>query len=175
MLPFLPLDGGHFCNQVLFSRNRYLEASFSVFGIVGLVALAVFLKSWAIGVLAFLMVAGVVRSIRIRSIAHELTAKHGVAVLDREREPSDALLFEIDEAVEKRLQITSVPQRAVVIDQVLEVARHQPPRVLASVALLFVYLAPIPLAGISVIATALVTPLEQPSSAQPTDPPAPNG
>ena len=164
MLPFVPLDGGHFCNLVVFNRNRYLEAAFSVFGIAGLVALAIYLRWWALGVLIFFMVPAVVRSIRIRSIAHELAKKHDLAVRDSEQEPDDELLLEINDAVQSRLKLTTDPEQAVAIDAVFRVARQRPPTVLATIALLLVYLAPIPVAGISLVASVLVMPTEQPSS-----------
>lgn len=51
--------------------------------------------------------------------------------------------------------------------EVFKAARYKPPTVLATIALLFVYLAPIPLAGISLVASVMLTPAEETSSPVP--------
>ncbi len=38
LLPVFPLDGGRLLNQILFSRNRYLEGVFQFLAAVALVA-----------------------------------------------------------------------------------------------------------------------------------------
>ena len=150
MLPFMPLDGGYFCNQVLFSRNRYLEATFSVFGILGLLALAFFLRWWAIGIFALLMIIVVIHSVKLRSIAHDISLHHGDSVTIE----NDAVLLKVNEEVRNRFQTKTVEQRAGLIGEILKIAHHRPPKARATALLLLLYLAPLPLTGLSALISA---------------------
>jgi Zn-dependent protease len=55
LLPLVPLDGGQFTNDALFSRHPVLELIFRLLAIVGLVWMAIGWGSWAFGVLAGFM------------------------------------------------------------------------------------------------------------------------
>jgi len=65
LLPFLPLDGGHFLNETLFSRSPKAELSFKLFAILGLSVLAVVLEAYLLGVLAFFILITLVVSYNI--------------------------------------------------------------------------------------------------------------
>ncbi len=55
LLPLVPLDGGQFANDALFSRHPVLELIFRVLAIVGLAWLAFRLQAWTFGFLAAFM------------------------------------------------------------------------------------------------------------------------
>jgi membrane-associated protease RseP (regulator of RpoE activity) len=55
LLPIMPLDGGQFTNDTLFSRFPVLELVFRLLAIVALGGLAVSGQMWLLGVVAFFM------------------------------------------------------------------------------------------------------------------------
>lgn len=55
LIPLMPLDGGQFTNDALFSRHPVLELIFRLLAIVGLGWLAVYGGMWALGLVSFFM------------------------------------------------------------------------------------------------------------------------
>ncbi len=53
LLPIVPLDGGHFLNETLFSRFPKAELIFRIFALLGLAFLAYDMGSWVFGALTF--------------------------------------------------------------------------------------------------------------------------
>lgn len=152
LLPFYPLDGGHFFNHVLFSRHAYLEAAFSILGVFGLVALAFLLESWFIGIFSLLALSVAIRSVKLRLIARDLEPADAEAPF----RAGDPLLRQIDEQVRARLDAKDLKLRATGANQVLERMGRRPPGALATILLLLLYLAPIPLFGVSAIAVGTI-------------------
>lgn len=56
LLPLVPLDGGQFTNDALFSRHPALELIFRVIAIAGLMWIALWWETWLLGVVVFSMV-----------------------------------------------------------------------------------------------------------------------
>lgn len=54
LLPFLPLDGGHLLDHVIFCRHRTLELVFRVLAALGLLAIALSMDAWLLAVFALL-------------------------------------------------------------------------------------------------------------------------
>jgi Zn-dependent protease len=78
LLPLGGLDGAKLFQRVVFSRNRFLELGFLAVAAAGLGVVALFARSWALGVFAALgvialpyryRVLGVVRDLRLKGIA----------------------------------------------------------------------------------------------------------
>lgn len=72
LLPIMPLDGGHFLNETLFSRFPVAELVFKILAVVGMTALAYTLGSWILGLVAFLVFAGLGISYKLSRAASNL-------------------------------------------------------------------------------------------------------
>ncbi len=75
LLPFLPLDGGRFMQEVLFSRSRHLEWLLTVLNGLLFFFLAWHLQSFLFGFLGFVNIAGAGVTWRQACIARELRQK----------------------------------------------------------------------------------------------------
>jgi|GEM_PF-2233489 len=71
LLPFYPLDGGRFFDDILFSRNPFLEIPFKVLAIAVLAFIAFDSKSWALGIFIFFMLVTLSQTV----LAAKITAK----------------------------------------------------------------------------------------------------
>lgn len=71
LLPFYPLDGGRFFDDILFSRNPFLEIPFKVMAIAVLAFIAFDSKSWALGIFIFFMIVTLSQTV----LAAKITAK----------------------------------------------------------------------------------------------------
>ncbi len=101
LLPLLPLDGGRFLHETLFSRQTWLRAGFAGAAGLGLAALAWHFGSPLLGVLGFFMLASVGRTLRVGRVAQRLQDR-GLIVAG----PASTLDRENDVAV----QADAVPQ-----------------------------------------------------------------
>jgi Zn-dependent protease len=54
LLPIVPLDGGRFLNEVLFSRNRYIELGANILAAGAFLISGFWLNSWVLKILGFL-------------------------------------------------------------------------------------------------------------------------
>jgi Zn-dependent protease len=72
LLPILPLDGGRLLNQVLFSRNRYLEGVFLVVASLALIALGVAMATKVLWILGIWMLLTVGATFKTNSIAQRV-------------------------------------------------------------------------------------------------------
>jgi len=140
LLPFYPLDGGRFLHTVLFCRGRYLEAAFTTFAGLAILAGAIGLKDLILGLLAFFTLASVVRSFKISTIATEL---HGEIPLPA-RPALYAIPYESACAIIAgvRKQFPKVTHPTIIARNVVSIWERlnaRPPTVPVSVALLTVY------------------------------------
>lgn len=87
LLPIVPLDGGHFLNETLFSRFPKAELIFRVLAVFGLFWLAFVLKSVILGILAFLNLMGLSFSYKLSLAVSRLRKVEGIqgAELDADR------------------------------------------------------------------------------------------
>jgi Zn-dependent protease len=75
LLPLGGLDGGQLFRRILFSRHRYLEVAFQAIAGIALLLLAIRLKSWALGIFAYLGIITVPYRARLLSAASRLRAE----------------------------------------------------------------------------------------------------
>ncbi|WP_224244466.1 site-2 protease family protein [Hyalangium gracile] len=74
MLPMSPLDGGKLFQLLIFSRNRFLELAFTFFAALGMLGLALLLGTWALGIMAGLLLISLPRQWKVLRIVKELRA-----------------------------------------------------------------------------------------------------
>lgn len=72
LLPFLPLDGGHVLNELLFARHPKLQIAFRVAGALGLVALGVWSESLLLGALAVPILLGTPVAMKLSRIRERM-------------------------------------------------------------------------------------------------------
>jgi Zn-dependent protease len=72
LLPLGGLDGGQLFRRILFSRHRYLELAFQAIAGAALLLLAIRLKSWALGIFAYLGIFALPYRARLLSAASQL-------------------------------------------------------------------------------------------------------
>ncbi|MBN2020260.1 MAG: site-2 protease family protein [Sedimentisphaerales bacterium] len=85
LLPIKPLDGGHFLNELLFSRNRYVEMVVNILAGVGLFALGAAIQSWIFKVLGILNLVTVQVRFKMAAAADNFEKQHAV----KEENPAD--------------------------------------------------------------------------------------
>jgi Zn-dependent protease len=72
LLPIFPFDGGRLLNQILFSRNRYIEAVFLVVAALTLIGLRVAMEAWLFCILGAGMLLTVGGTLKTGSIAERV-------------------------------------------------------------------------------------------------------
>lgn len=72
LLPFYPLDGGRFFDDVLFNRNMYVEIIFKAATVLAFFVLAVVTKDWFIGIFVVFIVLSIPTTKRIAALAHHV-------------------------------------------------------------------------------------------------------
>jgi Zn-dependent protease len=75
LLPFLPLDGGHYVNDTLFSRYPTAEMIFRGVAVLGLLGLAAAMSSVILMIIAMVILMGMRASFRILAVSGELRNK----------------------------------------------------------------------------------------------------
>jgi Zn-dependent protease len=75
LLPFLPLDGGHYINDTLFSRYPTAEMIFRGVAVLGLLGLAAVMGQIILTIIALFILMGMRASFRILAVAGELRRK----------------------------------------------------------------------------------------------------
>jgi Zn-dependent protease len=140
LLPFLPLDGGHFMQSILFCRNRWLDAGFRVLAIAGMAGLAAlgmgrFLVYLIIPMAIYLPVA-----FQLGKVTDSLRRKNlPPPAPGQERIPADtaqAIISEVTVALPKNLSSKATAQHSLTV---FENLNARPPGVLATIALLVLY------------------------------------
>lgn len=72
LLPFYPLDGGRFFDDILFSRNPYIEIIFKLLAIIVLGIMAFESKSWALGIFVFFILITISQTFLSAKITREM-------------------------------------------------------------------------------------------------------
>ncbi|MBN1123841.1 MAG: hypothetical protein JXA82_02460 [Sedimentisphaerales bacterium] len=152
LLPFFPLDGGRFFNEVLFSRNRYLEAAFRAIASVILILIGLGLGMWFLALFGFFSLTSVRFSFRIAGIARDLkqppvpdaSAFEQLLAENKgpEQETETVSVYKTiyDKVREQFPAIASTKILASHVTDVYDRMRARPPRILATIGLLGLYL-----------------------------------
>ena len=91
LLPIFPFDGGRFLFDVIFSRQKYVEAIFKVLAVIVLGISAYYLQEWILGFVAFIVLGTIKPGFTIGTLAEELSEEkdlllfNGLLELPRER------------------------------------------------------------------------------------------
>ena len=142
LIPIFPLDGGRFLNEVLFSRNRYLESLVQLLAALGLALLGYGLDAKLFYFLAVVVLVGIRPAFLMNTIARQVRSQ-----LDGPLPPvADPIPLSILRAilVHVRARLPSVSNAkslAGMIHRIWEKMHARPPGVLATLGLLLVYLA----------------------------------
>jgi Zn-dependent protease len=141
LLPLLPLDGGRLFHLVLFSRNRYIEAVFTLLASLGLMAIGWLLSAWLLLGLGVLMLFGVSRGLLVGRLAKTLQSSSLAEseASDDEIPPAFAAAITDRIVAEKPMlkQINGGPRSvAQIVLSVWDKLTSQPPGILTSLLLL---------------------------------------
>jgi len=75
LLPFYPLDGGHFFEEILFSRHPKIEIGFKVVATIALGLVALVLQAPILGVFALLVLQSLHRDHALAEVAHKMKSE----------------------------------------------------------------------------------------------------
>jgi Zn-dependent protease len=141
LLPIFPLDGGRLLNQILFSRNRYLEGVFQFLAAIALIAFGATGGGMFLCVLGVLLLGGINPTFQTNTIARQIRALLGDQ-MPPVNEPIPLPIFRaIVTAVQSRLpRATTAKGIASFVFRIWEKMHVQPPGAVATAALLLVYL-----------------------------------
>jgi len=157
LLPVFPLDGGRFLNQVLFSRNRYLEAGFQLLAALALMAYGFTHKAQLIGFVGLGLLLTLRASFASNSLARQLRAQLGEQLPPRDAPLPLGIFCPLVAEVERRVPgRKSVKTVARLVFNVWERMHIQPPGVAATLGLLLLYLGGIFLAGVMAVGIAVL-------------------
>jgi Zn-dependent protease len=141
LLPVFPLDGGRLLNQILFSRNRYLEGVFQVMAALAFVAYGVAHERFFLCVVGGLFLTSIGPRFKMNTIAQGIGSRLG-----HELPPMNApipllIVRGIVTQVKSLLPKVNTAKRvAGVVFNVWEKMHVRPPSAVATVSLLLVYL-----------------------------------
>ena len=144
LLPLLPLDGGRLFHLVLFSRNRYIEAAFSLLASLGLFGIGWMLSAWLLVGLGALMLFVVSRGLSISRIAKAIGSGPLPCSVESEDDVPPAYVAAIAERVlieKPQLKKLDAGPRYVAqsVRSVWEKLSNDPPGIVTSLLLLSVY------------------------------------
>jgi Zn-dependent protease len=142
LLPIFPFDGGRLLNQVLFSRNRYLEAVFLVVASLALIGLGIAMKTPVFWILGIWMLLTVGATLKTSSIAERVGGQFAGQLPPMSEPVPLSVLRPIIAIAKVELPSITAPRGvANVAFRVWEKMHVRPPGALATVALLATYLA----------------------------------
>ena len=141
LLPIFPLDGGRLLNQILFSRNRYLEGVFQVLAALALIAFGATGGGMFLFVLGVWLLASINPTFQTNTIARRIGSLLGDQ-MPPGNEPIPLPLFRaIVGEVQSRLPGAKTAKGiAGFVFRIWEKMHVRPPGTVATVALLLVYL-----------------------------------
>lgn len=141
LLPIVPLDGGRLMNQLLFSRNRFLEGVFQSLAALALLGYGLSQQNYIVLFLGVCLMMGVAPKFKTNTIACRLGSERGETLpsMDGPIPVADfrAILAEVRSLMPG---LTTAKDVAGATFRIWESMHVQPPGVLATVALLTVYL-----------------------------------
>lgn len=135
LLPVMPLDGGRFFQLLLFSRHRYLENAFSLLAAVATGAMALAAGSWVLGILAWLLLVGLIRQTRVLGQVHALRASNPELAREAPALDEPELRALHAASAEVARGEASVQVRAQAMRDIHDRVRQRPPSVLACLGL----------------------------------------
>ncbi len=141
LLPIFPLDGGRLLNQVLFSRNRYLEGVFQFLAALALVAFRAIRGGTVLCFLGIWLLASINPTFQTNTIARRIGSLLG----DQMPPASEPIPLPIFRAIvlelQSRLPVAKTAKGiAGFVFRIWEKMHVQPPSAVATVSLLLVYL-----------------------------------
>ena len=141
LLPIFPLDGGRLLNQILFSRNRYLEGIFQVLAAVALIAFGATGGGMFLFVLGVWLLASINPTFQANTIARHIGRLLGDQMPPANEPIPLPILRAIVGEVQSRLPAAKTAKCiAGFVFRIWEKMHVQPPGAVATVALLLVYL-----------------------------------
>jgi len=96
LLPILPLDGGHFMNETLFSRFPKAELVFNIVAVITLAYIAYLWSSWLMGILALFWMITIPLRYNIGNVAAKLRRKDAVAGGEITKEKASRICQELE-------------------------------------------------------------------------------
>jgi hypothetical protein len=151
LLPFVPLDGGHYLEAVLFSRSPILRTLFTVLAGAVLAVIAVAARDVFFGIIALFVLLSVqstyLSSRLAADLKRELAAQHVAEPGSRELATADRIptrhLERLISRLEPRLpeQQRNAPTMARVVRNIWNMVWFKPPSIIASAALVLLYVA----------------------------------
>ena len=168
LLPFFPLDGGRFLQEVLFSRNRYVELFFRLLASLALIALGFLMGAWLIALLGLFTLLSIGISFKITRIVKDLKpllsssdAQHTQTVsgktIDTERIPPEIakeIVQKIYQKISSKLKVKTVAAYA---KEIWERMHLCPPGLLATIGLLSLYLLSFCLPFVALLSAAAIS------------------
>lgn len=140
LLPFYPLDGGRFLQQVLFSRSRYLDAVFRVVMALLTVTVAVWLEAWILAVIGLVVIFGTGIAYKTGTVVKRLRADPGFPrVVDPDELSAETIVATRDELRRVFPERAAPAMEAHRIWSVWQRLNARPPGSLASAGLLVLY------------------------------------
>jgi len=141
LLPVFPLDGGRLLNQILFSRNRYLEGVFQVLAALGIIAYGVTNHHMFIWIFGISFLTSVGPRFKTNTIAHRIGTQLGDE-LPPINEPIPLLIVRgiINLPASLLPNTRTAKGMAGVVFNIWEKMHVRPPGAVATVTLLAVYL-----------------------------------
>lgn len=140
LLPLVPFDGGHVLNEVIFSRNRWVEAIFKAMAGFVLILLGFMIHAVLIGILGFFMLVTAPAAFKLGTVVQWWRGR-GPASLPAN---ADDLTAEQCQCLLRVVKSEfpgchKYPQLAGIVRAALDRANARPPSVVASICLLGAY------------------------------------
>jgi antitoxin component YwqK of YwqJK toxin-antitoxin module len=149
LLPIVPLDGGRFLQEVLFSRNRYFEMVMNILAALLFLAIGFATKSWIFKILGFMNLVSIKFRFRLASAAQQFQKE---LQAQKEYDADDSLKSaqeqDIPESILKRMlawihNTAPGPMKpkdiAVMVLDIWDRIRIHPPRWGATIALVGIF------------------------------------
>jgi Zn-dependent protease len=151
LLPLAGLDGARLLQQVLFSRNRWLEMGFQICAALAMGGVALALESVALGLLAYFMLIVLPFRWRLLGEARRLRAEGLVFPLDA-RDLNDQVGPRVFVAAASVVKQNRRPRTvAGAMEQLVDAVNARPPSVGASLALIGTWLAALVFAMVTLV------------------------
>jgi Zn-dependent protease len=165
LLPFFPLDGGRFLQEVLLSRNRYIELIFRLLASLSLIAVGLVIQGWILAVFGLVGLVTVGIPFKMAGIAKELRClpfmpepAYAEVHSEEKSEPQNIPLKTAEEIVkrvrERFSSRTNLKSAANFTIQIWERMNIHPPGILVTVGSLGLYFLCCLLSFVSVAATS---------------------